>query len=90
MKEWITDIIIGVLCIALGFLVGFTVNKKEPPTKEILLEIKNLQQDLVRVEIRSTENLINIQHLLKWQDSIIFRPPERKKKLGKNRKQPDD
>jgi hypothetical protein len=75
--ETIGSYAVGVLIFVVGFLVGYIYHHPEPLTKEILLEIKALQQDVVRVESQSMENFIKIEYLEHWRDSIVFRPPER-------------
>ena len=76
MREWITDIILGALLFLIGFSFGYFLGKPEPPTMEIVTEIKLLQKDIVRIETQAIKNLIKIEDLDKWRDSIIFRPPE--------------
>jgi hypothetical protein len=79
MKEWIINILLGVLIFMLGFSIGFNFNIPRPPIDEILSEIKSLQQDVVRLENRTMETYIHTQHLIVWRDSILFRPPPPKK-----------
>jgi uncharacterized protein YoxC len=79
MREWIFDIILGILLFAFGILIGYTLSKPKPPIDEILSEIKSLQQDVVRLDTRTMETYIHTQHLISWRDSIIFRPPEKEK-----------
>ena len=78
------DIILGVLLFAAGLLMGFIYTDKEPPN--FAIEISALQKDIMRLEAQGMENFIKINYLEHWRDSVVFRPPERKKKLG-NRKQ---
>ncbi len=78
------DIMLGVLIFVMGFLIGFLFNDKDPPN--FTTEISALQRDIMRLEAQGMENFIKIDYLEHWRDSVVFRPPERKKKL-ENRKQ---
>jgi len=73
MKEFL----IGVLIFCVGFFTGSMWNHRDPPN--FATEIKNLQQDIMRIEGHQTENFIKIEYLERWRDEIIFRPPLKKK-----------
>jgi hypothetical protein len=78
MKEILINFTIGLLTLLLGFIIGYNVSRPEPPISEIVSEIKNLQKDVVRLDTQSMENYININNLMRWRDSIIFRPSPKK------------
>ena len=75
MKEILINFTIGLLTLLLGLMIGYNIKQKEPPN--LTSEIISLQKDVLRLEAGIAENLIKINYLEYWRDSVVYRPEKK-------------
>jgi len=77
------ELIFGVALIISGFILGYLVSNnqmlREPleGNKQLAQEIAMLQKDVMRLEASIAENLIRIDYLEYWRDSVVYRPEKK-------------
>jgi hypothetical protein len=79
MKELIFGIALFISGFLFGYLTNDNVGVKEPidNSKKLSQEIILLQKDVMRIEARTAENLIKINYLEYWRDSVVYRPEKK-------------